>query len=70
MDGEFDFHAAMPAAFTFAALMGWPSCFAVDCPAVLAAFSGCMLCYPALSGFLRRLRVLAAMLFWAALSDG
>ena len=32
---------------------GWHSCFAVDSPAVLAA----------LSGFLRRLRVLAAMLF-------
>ena len=71
VDGENDFYAAMPAAFAFvAALMGWPSCFAVDSPAVLAALSGCMLCYAALSGFLRCLRVLAAMLFWAALPDG
>ena len=70
LGGENDFYAAMPVAFAFAALMGWPSCFAVDSPAVLAALSGCMLCYAALSGFLRRLRVLAAMLFWAALSDG
>ena len=60
----------MPAAFAFAAFLGWPSCFAVDSPAVLAALSGGMLCYAALSGFLRRLRVLAAMLFRAALSDG
>ena len=70
LGGENDFHAAMHAAIAFAALMGWPSCFAVDSPAVLAALSGGMLCYAALSGFLRRLRVLAAMLFWAALSDG
>ena len=33
-------------------------------PVVLAAISG------GISEFLRRLRVLAAMLFWAALSDG
>ena len=31
---------------------------------------GGMLCYAALSGFLRRYRALAAMLFWAAISDG
>ena len=70
LGGENDFYAAMPAAIAFAALMGWPSCFAVDSPAVLAALSGGVLCYAALSGFLRRFRVLAAMLFWAALSDG
>ena len=70
VDGESDFFAAMLAATAFAALMGWPSCFAVDSPAVLAALSGGMLCYAALSGFLRRLRVLASMLFWAAPSDG
>ena len=29
-----------------------------------------MLCYAAFSGFLRRFCVPAAMLFWAALSDG
>ena len=38
--GESDFSAAMLAAFAFAALMGWPSCFAVDSPAVPAALSG------------------------------
>ena len=69
VDGESDFHAVMPAAIAFAALMGWPSCFAVDSPAVLAALSGGMLCYAALLGFLRRFRVLAVMLFWAALAD-
>ena len=68
--GESDFHAAMHAAIAFAALMGWPSCFAVDSPAGFAALSGGMLCKAALSGFLRRFCVLAAMLFWAALSDG
>ena len=69
VNGESDFHAAMHAAIAFAALVGWPSCFAVDSPAVLAALSGCMLCNTALSGFLRRLRVLAAMLgMLAALS--
>ena len=67
---ESDFYAAMHAAIAFAALMGWPSCFAVDSPAVPAALSGCMLCCAALSGFLRRFCVLAAMLFWAALPDG
>ena len=41
VDGESDFYAAMHAAIAFAALMGWPSCFAVDSPAVLAALSGC-----------------------------
>ena len=60
--GESDFYAAMPAAIAFAALMGWPSCFAVDSPGLL--------CFAALSVFLRRLCVPAAMLFWAALSDG
>ena len=30
------FYAAMLAAFAFAAFMGWPSCFAVDSPAVPA----------------------------------
>ena len=70
VDGESDFYAAMHAAIAFAALMGWPSCFAVDSPAVLAALSGSMLCCAALSGVLRRMRVLAAMLFWATLSDG
>ena len=28
LGGENGFNAAMPAAFAFAALMGWPSCFA------------------------------------------
>ena len=70
LGGGNDFYAAMPVAIAFAALMGWPSCFAGDSPAVLAARSGGMLCYAALAEFLRRLRVLAAMLFWAALSDG
>ena len=70
LGGETDLYAVMPAAIAFAALMGWPSCFAVDSPVVLAALSGSMLCYAALSGFLRRFRVIAAMLFWAALSDG
>ena len=38
---EDDFHAVMPAAFAFVAtLVGWPSCFAVDSPVVLAALSG------------------------------
>ena len=69
LGGESDFCAAMPAAIAFAALMGWPSCFAVDGPAVLAVLSGGMLCHAALSGFLRRFRVLGATLFWAALSD-
>ena len=54
VDRESDFHAAMHATIAFAALMGWPSCFAVDSPAVLASLSG----------------GLAALLFWAALSDG
>ena len=39
LDGENDFYAAMLAAFAFAALMGWPSCFAVDSPAVPAVLS-------------------------------
>ena len=70
LGGKNDFYAALLAVFAFAVLMGWPSCFAGDSPAVLAALSGSMLCYAALSGFLRRLRVLAAILLWAALSDG
>ena len=38
LGGEDDWDAAMPAASAFvAALMGWPSCFAVDSPAVFAA---------------------------------
>ena len=41
--------AALLAAFAFvAALMGWPSCFAVDSPAVLAALSGGLACCAAL----------------------
>ena len=69
LGGEDDFGAAMPAAFAFvAALMGWPSCFAVVSPAVFAALSGDLLCYAALSGFLRRLgfgaaRAVAAFFF-------
>ena len=59
----------MPAAFAFvAALMGWPSCFAVDSPAVLAALSEGLVCFAALSGFLRRLGFGAAravaVIFW------
>ena len=66
LGGEDDVVAAMPAAFAFvAALMGWPSFFAVQSPAVFAALSGGMLCYAALSGFLRRLRAVAAI-FWDA----
>ena len=38
--------------------------------AVPVVLSGGMLCYAALSEVLRRSWVLAAMLFWAALSDG
>ena len=62
VDGESDFFAAMLAAIVFAALMGWPSCIVADCPAVL--------CYAALSEVLCRFWVPAAMLVWAALSDG
>ena len=52
VDRESDFYAALlHAAIAFAALMRWPSCFAVDSPAVLAVLSGGMLCYAALSGF-------------------
>ena len=40
VDGVSDFHAAMRVAFAFAAFLGLPSCFAVVCPAVPAAFSG------------------------------
>ena len=61
-DGESDFLAAMFAAFVLAAFMGWPSCAVADCPAVL--------CYAALSEVLGRFWVPAAMLDWAALSDG
>ena len=48
VDWEPDFFAALPAAFAFAALMGWPSCFVVDSPAVPVVLSGGMLCYAAL----------------------
>ena len=54
VDGETDFFVAMPAAFAFAALMGWPSCIVVDSPAVFAALSGGLLCFAALSEVLRR----------------
>ena len=87
VDGESDFHAAMPAAFAFAAFLGLPSCFALVCPAVpaalpgflrrfrvLAALMGWPSCFavesPAVLAALSGVRVLAAMLFWAALSDG
>ena len=70
MGWESHFYAAMLAAFAFAALLGWPSCFVVDSPAVPVVLSGGMLCYAALSEALRRFGVPAAMLFWAALSDG
>ena len=36
VDGETGFFVGMPAALAFAASMGWPSCFAVDSPAVLS----------------------------------
>ena len=62
LGGEYDFYAALFAAFAFAALMGWPSCAVADCPAVL--------CYAALSEVVGRFWVPAAMLVWAALSDG
>ena len=62
VDGESDFIAAMLAAFVLAAFMGWPSCTVADCPAVL--------CYAALSEVVVRFWVPAAMLVWAALSDG
>ena len=70
LGGENDFYAAMLVTFAFAALMGWPSCFAVDSPAAPVVLSGGMLCYAALSEVLRLFWVPAAMLFWAALSDG
>ena len=70
LGGENDFYAAMLATFAFAALMGWPSCFAVDSPAAPVVLSGGILCYAALSEVLRLFWVPAAMLFWAALSDG
>ena len=60
----------MPRCIAFAALMGWPSCIVADCPAVLVVLSGYMLCYAALSEVLCRFWVPAAMLVWAALSDG
>ena len=40
MGWKSDFYAAMLAAFAFAALLGLPSFFAVDSPAVPAALSG------------------------------
>ena len=58
---EDDLYAAMPASFAFvAALMCWPSCFAVDSPGVLAA----------LSGFLRRLGFGAARAGAVIFGDG
>ena len=63
MGREYDFHAALHAAIAFAALMGWPSCFVVESLAVLVVLSGGLLCYAALSEFLRRSWVPAAMLF-------
>ena len=62
MGWESEFYAAMLAAFAFAAFLGWPSCTVADCPAVL--------CYAALSEVVGRFWVPAAMLVWAALSDG
>ena len=70
VDGGSDFFAAMLAAIAFAALMGWPSCIVADCPAVPVVLSGYMLCFAALSEVLCLFWVLAAMLVWAALSDG
>ena len=68
MGGESDLHAAMPAAFALAALIGWPSCFAVDSPAVPAALSG--VC-SAMQRFQRFFVVFGCLLlFWAELSDG
>ena len=69
VDREPDFFAALPAAFAFAALMGWPSCFVVDSPAVPAALSGVCFAMLRFQWFFRRFWVLAAMLFWAALSE-
>ena len=40
VDGESDFHAAMLAAFAFAALLGLPSFFAVVCPGAAMLFLG------------------------------
>ena len=40
VDGESDFHAAMLAAFAFAALLGLPSFFAVVCPGAATLFLG------------------------------
>ena len=50
----------------FAACVGWPSFLAVDSP-VAAALLTVTMVYAALSG---GYVTLAAMLFWAALSDG
>ena len=40
VDGKSDFHAAMLAAFAFAALLGLPSFFAVVCPVAVAMPDG------------------------------
>ena len=40
VDGESDFHAAMLAAFAFAAFLGLPSFFAVVCPGAATLFLG------------------------------
>ena len=50
-------------------MISMPRCL-LRSPSVLAVLSGGMLCCAAFSGFLRRFGVPAAMLFWAALSDG
>ena len=71
LGGEDDVVAALLAAFAFVpALIGWPSCFAVDSSAVLAALSGGLACYAALSGFFRRLVFGAARAVAAIFSDG
>ena len=57
LSGENDFCAALLVAFAFAALMGWPSCFVVDSPAVPAALQGGM-------RTLAQLVMLASRLSW------
>ena len=66
---ETDLLAATPFVLVpafFAAYMGWPSFLAVDSP-VAAALLAATMVYAALSG---GYVTLAAMLFWAALSEG
>ena len=69
-NGESDFDAVMPAAFASAAFLGQALAFRSGLPCCTRCAFRVFLCFAALSGFLRRLRVLAAMLFLAALSDG